>query len=235
MSDAAVDAFIKHFAAIEDPAKRERLLAQVKLKAVDVAPESAFEPPIRTLGKYLSDPIEVPPTLVDPYIVVRGGMTCTIGRAGKGKMQPYSSKIMTPHGWTMMGEISVGDLVVDPATGRSATVSGKYPQGVKDVYRVTFCDGSSADAGAEHLWRVTDRHGAEKTVTTLELRPSYGVQTTRSFDLPTADNRPLDPWLLGFLLGDGCLVRNTITFSTADQEVVDRVRALAHVVLVGEL
>jgi hypothetical protein len=55
------------------------------MRAVKQAPDEAFEPPIRTLGQYLDDPIEVPPELVTPYILVRGGMTCTVGRAGKGK------------------------------------------------------------------------------------------------------------------------------------------------------
>lgn len=80
-----VEQFIRHFASITDEAERARLLARVKMEAVNIAPEEAFEPPIRTLGQYLSDPILVPPELVSPYIVVRGGLSCTIGRAGKGK------------------------------------------------------------------------------------------------------------------------------------------------------
>lgn len=80
-----VSDFARHLASVTDEAERARLLARVKMLAVEQAPEEAFEPPIRTLGQYLSDPIEVPPVLVEPYIVVRGGVNCTIGRAGKGK------------------------------------------------------------------------------------------------------------------------------------------------------
>jgi hypothetical protein len=82
---AALTAFARLLANEPDDTKRSQLLAKAKLLAMQEAPEEAFEPPIRTLGQYLSDPIEVPPGLVTPYIVVRGGMTCTIGRAGKGK------------------------------------------------------------------------------------------------------------------------------------------------------
>jgi hypothetical protein len=53
--------------------------------AMNQVPQEAFEAPIRTLGQYLADPIEIPPILVEPFVVVRGGVTCTIGRAGKGK------------------------------------------------------------------------------------------------------------------------------------------------------
>jgi hypothetical protein len=72
-------------AALTTPEERERWFAQLKMMAVNQAPEEAFEPPIRTLGKYLSDPIEVPPVLVSPFLVVRGGVGGLIGRAGKGK------------------------------------------------------------------------------------------------------------------------------------------------------
>lgn len=80
-----IENFARFLAGITDEAQRERTLAKVKMLAVNQAPEEAFEPPIRTLGEYLDSPIEVPPVLVEPYLVVRGGVGCTIGRAGKGK------------------------------------------------------------------------------------------------------------------------------------------------------
>jgi hypothetical protein len=80
-----IEQFAAYLASITDEAERSRAMARVKLLAVESAPEEAFEPPIRTLGQYLADPIEVPPVLVDPYYVVRGGVNGTIGRAGKGK------------------------------------------------------------------------------------------------------------------------------------------------------
>lgn len=85
MASSAQTAAAKELAAMEDPIERTKYIAQLNLLAMDDAPETAFEPPIRTLGQYLTDPIDVPPILVEPFIVVRGGITCTIGRAGKGK------------------------------------------------------------------------------------------------------------------------------------------------------
>jgi hypothetical protein len=84
-SNAALDAFASLLASTEDDAARERLIARAKMKAMKAAPESAFEPPIRTLGEYLASTIEVPPVLVEPFLVVRGGINATVGRAGKGK------------------------------------------------------------------------------------------------------------------------------------------------------
>lgn len=82
---AEVQQFAKILAAETDEGKRARLLAQAKLLASQSAPAEAFEAPIRTLGDYLASPIEVPPVLVQPYMIVRGGLHATIGRAGKGK------------------------------------------------------------------------------------------------------------------------------------------------------
>lgn len=81
----AVEAFIRHFASISDEAERSRLLAKVKMKALDVAPDEAFEPDVRSLREYLATVIEIPPSLVWPTIAVRGEITATLGRAGKGK------------------------------------------------------------------------------------------------------------------------------------------------------
>lgn len=85
MAEAAVHEFAKLLAQTPDPDDRRQLLVQAQNLAVSAAPDEAFEAPIRPLGQYLDDPVEVPPVLVAPYIVVRGGITCTIGRAGKGK------------------------------------------------------------------------------------------------------------------------------------------------------
>jgi len=58
-----------------------------------VTPE-AFDPPIDTLGNYMARPIPVPPILIEPALIVRGGITVTIGRAGKGKTQMNLNRIL---------------------------------------------------------------------------------------------------------------------------------------------
>jgi RecA-family ATPase len=88
MDEKARDAAQKQFAAAlagMGEAERSRFLAQTNLLALEQVPEEAFEPPIRTLGQYLTDPIEIPPVLVQPFHLVRGGMNAVIGRSGKGK------------------------------------------------------------------------------------------------------------------------------------------------------
>lgn len=72
---------------------------------------------------------------------------------GTGKEQPLSSKILTPEGWITMGEVKVGTKVIG-ADGKVCNVTGVFPKGIKDVYRVTFDDHTYVDCGLEHLWEV---------------------------------------------------------------------------------
>src|SRR5205823_6559356 len=53
-----------------------------------------------------------------------------------------------------MGDLLVGDAVIN-SQGATSRVTGVYPQGEKEIYRVTFTDGSSTECCEEHLWFVT--------------------------------------------------------------------------------
>ena len=82
------------------------------------------------------------------------------GFAGTGKCQPLTSQVMTPTGWVAIGSLKVGDVISDPSSGRTQFVEGVYPQGIKEVWQVTFRDGSTVQCNDEHLWRVRQgRHG----------------------------------------------------------------------------
>ena len=91
---AALEAFSKVLAATDDPTQRARLMKRAELLAMNAVPEEAFEPPVKTLGEYLDIPIEVPPSLVWPTIVVRREITATLGRAGKGKTTLNLNRLM---------------------------------------------------------------------------------------------------------------------------------------------
>src|SRR5437899_2193520 len=77
----------------------------------------------------------------------------------RGRAHPCSTKVLTPDGWRPIGELQVGDLVVG-SNGEPTPVLGVYPQGEKDIYRVTAQDGASTLCCGEHLWTV--RTAADK-------------------------------------------------------------------------
>jgi hypothetical protein len=66
---------------------RASVLARAELLADNQTPAEAFKPPIITLGHYMEQEIPVPPVLVEPNLIVRGGTSAFISRAGFGKTQ----------------------------------------------------------------------------------------------------------------------------------------------------
>src|SRR2546426_5358937 len=78
------------------------------------------------------------------------------GRPSMGKAQPLDARIKTLTGWKRMGDLRLGDKLAS-VDGRRSVVSGLFPQGRRQVYRVTFSDGRSTECTGDHLWRVHDR------------------------------------------------------------------------------
>jgi len=156
---------------------------------------------------------------------------------GQGKAQPISEPVLTPAGWRPIGELCVGDYVIGSA-GTPVRVTGVYSQGVRQVARVVFTDGSWARCDYDHLW--TFRNAAsDNQVQTRTLREweSFGFHRPcgdhlahKLFALPLTPvrlperNLPLDPYTLGALLGDGCMTQHTVSFTTMDPDILAALR-----------
>ncbi|MGE5746621.1 MAG: LAGLIDADG family homing endonuclease, partial [Solirubrobacterales bacterium] len=161
-----------------------------------------------------------------------------MGEVGSGKAQPLDSLVLTPSGFRPMGEIQVGEEVINP-TGERTPVTGVFPQGSRDVYRVWFSDGTHVECDLEHLWQVQTstarcRRDKPKVMTLKEIavdlrRPSgaakWHVELPEPVDLECGLTRPLDPYALGLLLGDGGLsIHGRVRLTSSDQELVDALR-----------
>ena len=156
---------------------------------------------------------------------------------GSGKCQPLHSKVLTPNGWKTMGEMQVGELVTIP-NGSNVPVLDIYKPGSKQTYRITFEDGRTAECCGDHIWKVTNidwsRKNPWKHKTTQEII-DHMASSKRPLAIPLVsmenDNSdvvlPLDPWFMGFMLGDGSF-RHGFSFSTKDEEVIDRIQQLLH-------
>ena len=129
---------------------------------------------------------------------------------GLGKQQPINEPVLTPSGWTVMGALSPGDLVIG-SNGRPTVVLGVFPQGIKPVWRVELSDGSFVRAGMDHLWSVrtkVDRYRGNqfRAMTTLEIAESIHRDWQLPMISPMFDHDislPVDPYTLGVALGDG--------------------------------
>jgi replicative DNA helicase len=95
-----------------------------------------------------------------------GEMVIVAARPSMGKAQPLDARVLTTSGFRPMGQLRVGDQLVS-TDGMPSHVIGIYPQGSRQVYRITLVDGRTTECCAEHLWQI---HGDQKrVVTTAEL------------------------------------------------------------------
>lgn len=133
--------------------------------------------------------------------------------AGDGP-QPLYSKILTPTGWTTMGEIKVGDTICG-TNGSLQKVIGVFPKGKKQVYKVKFSNGQVVDCCEDHLWEVSLPHGSKKILPLKTLLKDYIKKDKKGWNkykyyTPKTEvefensTTIIDPYLLGVLLGDGC-------------------------------
>ena len=167
-------------------------------------------------------------------------ITIAIGPSGTGKAQPLYSKIYTPSGPITMGEAKVGVEVCTP-DGKSAFIDGVFPQGIKDYYRVHFSDKTFVDCCGEHLWKVFTindrcsdyRHGTGRftIAQTKEMVGSILKKGKKNYKLPVTKPvyyikrlLPLEPYLLGTLLGDGGMTGTSTMFASKDFEIIEHIR-----------
>lgn len=157
-------------------------------------------------------------------------LVCLLGPAGTGKAQPLYSSILTPDGFKPMSDMNVGETIIG-GDGLPATVTGVFPQGKKQVYKVTFSDGASTECCEEHLWTVQNEYqrfkGGQETLELREIMTKLkGHDGRKNFSIPVTSvefdkkELPLNPYLLGLLIGDGGLTGKTPVFSTQDDELL---------------
>ena len=154
-------------------------------------------------------------------------------RPSMGKAQPLDASVLTRRGWTCMGSLRVGDELAS-VDGAESRVIGIFPRGERAVYRVELSDGRSAECCLEHLWRVGFRGwreprvlNTERLIEMLQRKRYQGRLYIETFngEFGSDEDLPLDPWLLGVLLGDGALHGTSVSFSTASNEILEQVRS----------
>ena len=174
---------------------------------------------------------------ISKYMSFRAGNVSYIaGRPAMGKAQTLTSKIVTPFGMKNMGDICIGDII-SGSDGKPITVTGVFPQGIKDVWNVIFDDGTSVECCSEHLWTVqsrSDRKAAygkykNRVITTEEISKNIYVDggTRKNYSIDYCSPIEfvekkiyLDPYFLGLYLGDGYSYKNKIGFSNIEKDLI---------------
>lgn len=169
-------------------------------------------------------------------------VTIVTGLAGSGKAQPLYSVIYTPNGPVKMQDVFIGQEVCTPDGGR-ACITNIYPQGFKDCYRVHFSDGVYVDCCDEHLWKVytvndraSNSQSGKDRYSILQTKDMIGSilwKGKNNYKLPITSsisynkqNLPLDPYLIGALIGDGGMTGDNTIFTSSDQEIIDTLNTI---------
>ena len=179
----------------------------------------------------------------------KGGFTYRQGirrlSKGSGKGVTLLTPILTPSGWRRFGDLAVGDYVFHPS-GKPTMVTQVHPIDQWDTWEVEVSDGTVLTFTGEHLFTVDEFVGGSKRKRrTLDVRAmareglvfdrpltkgstkatkagvgKFALPETEPLEFPERD-LPVDPWVLGYWLGDGSTGFGS---ATADVDDVPHVR-----------
>lgn len=162
-----------------------------------------------------------------------GSVTFIIAAPNVGKAVTLDTKILTPKGWVLNRDIKVGDFVIGK-NGQPTKVLGVFPQGVTETFKVIFADGREVVTSPEHLWTIeSSRFSVPRVLNTIQLMelnkknylknrlhtPVYSGNhgEDKSFLIP--------PYVLGVLIGDGCLTMDGLVYCKPSIKVFDKVKS----------
>lgn len=168
---------------------------------------------------------------------------------GQSLAQPLDSKVLTPNGWELMGNLSVGDSVI-ARDGTETEILGVYPQGKKDIFTIYMSDGSSTQCTDDHLWltqtqyqrnacakyvkrngkgrryqeyfSVKDTSEISRTLVSSTGSINHSIPLVKSVVFPDKEVK-INPYLLGCLLGDGHIRTGSVSITTVDDFIIDTI------------
>lgn len=180
--------------------------------------------------------------------IMRNRYTAVPSAHAQGKALVNGTLIPTPSGKIPIEQLAIGDFVFG-ADGRITKVTGVYPQGIRDTYRLRTNDEVETLCSGDHLWQV-NRWSSKPTRKATEIRtteellfdglyyiPGRNRNQKPRFTIPMCApvtypvvNLPIDPYILGVWIGDGTIGQNSRdervlipSFSCWDPEIAQEV------------
>lgn len=156
---------------------------------------------------------------------------------------PVDRLVSTPSGFVRMGDLKVGDIVSNPIGG-TQRINMVIDRGERECVEFILDDGRVVESDLDHNWRIKYREYELRNVTAqfiidkIEANRNIDNRHRKSVRIPLTEpveynlyvsneNRPIPPYVLGCLLGDGWFTdKSGIGFFKPDMEVIDRMRSL---------
>jgi phosphate starvation-inducible protein PhoH len=160
-------------------------------------------------------------------------LTAVHGPAGTSKAQPLDAPILTPLGWVTMNDINVGDSVIS-VDGTATTVTEVFPQGMKDIWELSFSDGVKVECCSDHLWYTQAQEDINQNRTgsvkiTSDIIETIWENGMINHKIPitapvifTQKELEFDPYLLGCALSDNLYEQNT-ELTTNECEIIETI------------
>ena len=171
------------------------------------------------------------------FITCQAKIKALVSGFGAGKANRVSEPVLTPQGWSTIGELKIGDKVIG-SDGKQIIVLNIYDQGVRNNYRVSFRDGSYSVCDLDHLWTVIKKRDKIETISLKDIQnngyyqkaydkrynkdvkmPKYAVQLVEPVHFEKRILK-IDPYFLGVLLGDGCFQKTAIKFTISKDSIL---------------
>jgi replicative DNA helicase len=143
-----------------------------------------------------------------------GQMVVIAARPAVGKALALDTPLPTPAGWTTMGQVAAGDLLIGADGKPARVIAATGVMRGRPCFQVEFSDGEVIVADESHQWLTWTSHAAgfvpPQVVTTGQMaavlrspalggRSRYAVAMPRPLDLPEAD-LPVRPYAFGAAL-----------------------------------
>lgn len=153
-----------------------------------------------------------------------------------GKALDVRTPIPTPEGFKPMGDIRVGDWVLSPAGKAVKVTFATEYQYNRNCYAVKFDTGREIIADADHIWTVYEKKSngkhVKRDITTAEMielgvitsgkkgQARFKIEKAKPFE-GVERNLPVDPYTMGYWLGDGHTNAGRITHHVDDNDIVE--------------
>lgn len=173
-------------------------------------------------------------SMLDKYIsgLVPGRLYIIGARPAQGKGYGLDTLTLTPTGWVKNKDIKLGDTVIG-RDGKPTKVIGVYPQPLQDCYKITLKDGREVICDAPHEWTVySSKWRKERTFTAEELYQKLQcIRYQNRISLPRFTGNygiekdfVIPPYIMGVLIGDGCLSAGDLSYCKPSPYVLEEVR-----------
>ena len=142
-----------------------------------------------------------------------------------------NTPILTTLGFKLLKDITLKDVIFDK-DGNETKIKNISKVHYKPCYKIVFDNGEEVIADHEHRWLISFRQTKNKfkevILTTEEIKNAYDLYLSKeeSRFLPKIINAkplnrveiklPIDPYILGYWLGDGTSVAGSITAQNKD-------------------